>query len=75
MARGAELFDGGDDVTVVRSTTAFSTRPSAPTVLARQVLPDRAQLRALRRGLVPELGIGVAVLGVTAVLVATSSVV
>jgi copper transport protein len=44
-------------------------------VLAHQVLPDRAQLRALRRGLVAELGIGVAVLGVTAVLVATSSAV
>jgi copper transport protein len=44
-------------------------------VLARQVLPDSAQLRALRRGLVAELGIGVVVLGVTAVLVATSSAV
>jgi copper transport protein len=41
-------------------------------VLAREVLPDSVQLRAFRRGLVAELGIGVVVLGVTAVLVATS---
>jgi copper transport protein len=45
--------------------------PATETVV-RQVLPGRQQIRALRQGLVAELCIGVAVLGVTAALVATS---
>jgi copper transport protein len=56
----------------VELMAAGSSAPLGTQTVVRQVLPNREQLRALRQGLVAELGIGVVVLGVTAALVATS---